>query len=47
MTDNKHTVRIAVLLALMVVALVVVSIDHFRTMGKGDQQATVLRAYAK
>jgi hypothetical protein len=46
MNENKHTVRIALLLALMVVTLVVVSIDHFRSTGSQAQQAAVLRAYA-
>ncbi|KKS35995.1 MAG: hypothetical protein UU98_C0027G0035 [Parcubacteria group bacterium GW2011_GWD2_42_14] len=44
-TENKHTLRLAFFLALMVVMLVVVSIDQFRSKGE-DQQAAVLRVYA-
>lgn len=47
MNENKHSVRLAVLLAFFVVALFVVSFDHFRSAGKEEQQAAVLRAYAK
>lgn len=44
--ETKYTSRLAILLALMVVTLVVVSIDQLR--GSGDeQQAAVLRAYAE
>lgn len=46
--ENKHNMRLALLLAFMVVMLVVVSIDHFRMSGGDkDQQASVLRVYAK
>jgi hypothetical protein len=46
--ENKHNMRLALLLAFMVVMLVVVSIDHFRLSGDDtDQQASVLRVYAK
>ena len=45
--ENKHTARLALLLAFMVVMLVVVSIDHFRSTGGNtdEQQAAVLRVY--
>ena len=46
MEDNKHTTRIALLLAFMVVMLAVVSIDQFRSSNGEGQQAAVLRAYA-
>jgi len=44
---DKHTARLALLLAFMVVMLVVVSVDQFR-MGDGadGQEAAVLRVYA-
>lgn len=46
--ENKHTTRLALLLAFMVVMLVVVSIDQFRMSGKTDtQQAAALRVYAR
>jgi hypothetical protein len=46
--ENKHTIRLAVVLALMVIMLVVVSIDQFRNSGSTkDQEATALRVYAK
>ena len=46
--ENKHNLRLALLLAFMVVMLVVVSIDQFRMNGgKDDQQAAALRVYAK
>lgn len=45
--ENKHTVRIVFLLALVVVALVTVSIDAFKTDDGREQQATVLRVYAQ
>ena len=45
-SENKHTARMALLLAFMVVMLVVVSVDQFRLGGGGDQEATVLRVYA-
>ncbi|KKS30108.1 MAG: hypothetical protein UV60_C0016G0014 [Parcubacteria group bacterium GW2011_GWA2_43_11] len=45
-TENKHTLRLAFFLALMVVMLVVVSIDQFRSNDAEDQQAAVLRVYA-
>lgn len=44
--ENKHTMRLALLLAFMVVALVVVSINQF-TGEKNTQQAAVLHVYAK
>ncbi len=44
---NKHTLRLALLLAFMVVALVVISVDQFRMSNVDDQQAAVLRVYAK
>jgi hypothetical protein len=47
MENDKHTVRLAVILALMVVMLMVVSIDQFRLGGDNDQQAAVLRVYAE
>ncbi len=47
MEENKHTMRLALLLAVMVVMLVVVSIDNFRLSSGDDQQAAVLRVYAK
>jgi hypothetical protein len=44
--DNKHTSRLALLLAFMVVMLVVISIDQFRAGTEdGEQQAAVLRVY--
>jgi len=44
---DKHTARLALLLAFMVVMLVVVSVDQFRMSdGKSGQEATVLRVYA-
>lgn len=46
MNKNNHTTRLAVLLALAVVALVTVSIDQFRGTGE-ENQAAVLRAYVK
>ena len=46
-TDNPHTRRIAFLLALGVVALVIVSIDHLRTSRTEPQQAAVLKMYAQ
>lgn len=45
-TENKHTLRLALVLALMVVMLVVVSVDQYRGDGGPDQQAAVLRVYA-
>jgi len=45
-TKNKHTLRLAFILAFMVVMLVVVSIDQFRMNDTEDQQAAVLRVYA-
>jgi hypothetical protein len=45
--ENKHTMRLALLLALMVVMLVVVSVDQFLGKDASDQQAAVLRVYAK
>lgn len=48
MDDNKpHSTRFALLLALAVVALVVVAFDQLRTSSAGEQQAAVLRMYAK
>lgn len=44
--ENKHSLRLALILALMVVMLVVVSVDQFRVSGADDQQAAVLRVYA-
>ncbi len=43
---DKHTARLALLLAFMVVLLVVVSVDQFQA-GNGDdgQEAAVLRVY--
>lgn len=46
MKDNKHTARLAALLALAVVALFVVSLDHFKA-SDDTQQAAVLRAYGE
>lgn len=46
MEQNNHTTRMAFVLALMLVALVVLSIDQFRDTGN-EQQAAVLRAYAR
>lgn len=46
MEQNKHVVRLAAVLALAVVALFVVSLDHFRTSDT-PQQAAVLRAYGQ
>ena len=43
---DKHTARLALLLAFMVVMLVVVSVDQFRVGGTDDQEAAVLRVYA-
>jgi hypothetical protein len=45
--ENKHTVRLALLLAFMVVMLFVVSVDQYRSVDAEDQQASVLRAYAE
>lgn len=44
---NKHTARMALVLAFMVVLLVVVSIDRFTTEDTSEQQAAVLRVYAQ
>jgi hypothetical protein len=44
--ENKHTTRLALLLALMVVMLVVVSVNQFVEGGGEGQEATVLRVYA-
>lgn len=44
--ENNHTLRLALLLAFVVVTLVVVSVDQFRVQGSSDQQAAVLRVYA-
>lgn len=46
MNGNKHTARLAALLALAVVLLFVVSLDTFRATGE-QEQAAVLRAYGK
>jgi hypothetical protein len=45
--NTPHSTRFALLLALAVVALVVVAFDQLRTQGAQDQQAAVLRMYAK
>ena len=45
--DNKHTARLALLLAFLVVMLVVVSVDQFRLGDGNDQEAAVLRVYAE
>ena len=44
--ENKHTTRLALLLAFMVVLLVVVSVDQFLLGDGEDQEAAVLRVYA-
>ena len=44
--ENRHTARLAILLAFMVVTLVVISIDQFRSSDGDEQQAAVLRVYA-
>lgn len=44
--ENKHTLRLAFMLAFMVVMLVVVSINQFQMKDSEDQQAAVLRVYA-
>jgi len=46
-TENKHTARLALLLAFLVVMLVVVSIDQFKLGDGDDQEAAVLRVYAE
>ena len=43
---DKHTARLALLLAFMVVMLVVVSVDQFRVGDGDEQQASALRVYA-
>lgn len=45
--EKVHTKRMALLLALGVVALVVVSIDHLRSANESEQQAAVLKMYAE
>ncbi len=48
MEQGKHNLRLALVLAFMVVMLVVVSIDQFRARnGVQDQEASALRVYAK
>lgn len=47
MNNNTHTARMAVLLALMVVALLTVAVSQFSGTDGQEQQAAVLRAYAK
>lgn len=42
---NKHTTRLALLLALMVVMLMVVSIDQFSLGDETNQQASAIRVY--
>lgn len=44
---KKHSTRFALLLALFVVALVVVSFDQLRSQMGGEQQAAVLKMYAE
>lgn len=45
--ESKHSIRLALLLTFMVVALVVISIDQFRGDNNTTQQASVLHVYAK
>jgi hypothetical protein len=46
--DKKHTMRLALLLAFMVVMLVSVSINKFvESDNNMDQQASVLHVYAR
>lgn len=45
--ETKHSMRLALLLTFMVVALVVISIDQFRSDNGTNQQASVLHVYAK
>ncbi len=45
--ETKHSMRLALLLTFMVVALVVISIDQFRGDNNASQQASVLHVYAK
>lgn len=45
--ENKHTVRLVFVLALMVVALLTVSIDAFKMDDDQALQAAVLRVYAQ
>lgn len=44
---STHSRRLAFLLALMAVALVLISVDKVRTRLADGQQAAVLRAYAR
>lgn len=46
MKSDKFSKRLAAVLALAVVALVVISIDQFRSSGV-EQQAAVLRGYGE
>ena len=43
---DKHTARLALLLAFMVVLLVVASVDQFRAGAGEGQEAAALRVYA-
>lgn len=46
-SNSKHTMRLALILAFMVVLLMVVTIDQFRLSGgEGQQAAAVLHVYA-
>lgn len=45
--NQPHTNRMAIVLALMLVLLVAVAINQFRSEAGTEQQAAVLRAYAE
>lgn len=47
MEDNKHTLRLTLALTALVAVLLVVAVNHFMDSGSTQQQAAVLRAYAR